>query len=303
MEYVLLGAPMHVNWNFTYLCNFNCIHCYSRSRTDMDELPLEDKIKIANNIIRNNIFNVNLGGGEPLLSEDCFEIIKLLSSNNVHVNLSTNGWKTSMDAIKRLKEAGLGGVAVSIDHIDPAIHDSGRNREGSLSEVYKSIEKYISVGIKVIVSTTITSRNFDVLENILQKCVELGVSGIDFKRLKTTGNALNKPELVLNDEQVDLLYKNIVKWKKEFPLNINFVYNETRIPNVDAGCPCGKTSIAIMCNGDISPCVYNVILLGNAINDDLHEIWCNSPKLNYLRQNFKCVGLIGEDFSSVYSKK
>ena len=301
MEYTLLGAPMHINWNFTYLCNFNCIHCYSRSRTNMQELSLENKTKIANNIIRNKIFNVNLGGGEPLLSEDCFDIIELLHSNNVHVNLSTNGWKTSVDTIKHLKDVGLGGVAVSIDHIDPMIHDSGRNRDGSLKEVYKSIEKYVSEGIKVIVSTTITSRNFDVLESILNQCVSLGATGIDLKRLKTTGNALNKPELVLSDKQKDTLYEMIPKWKSQYPLNINFVYGEKRIPNIDAGCPCGKTSLAIMCNGDVSPCVYNVVVIGNAITDDLHDIWCNSPQLNYLRNNFECMGLVGEDFSNVYS--
>lgn len=301
MEYTLLGAPMHINWNFTYLCDFNCIHCYSRTRTNMQELSMENKIKIANNIIRNKVFNVNLGGGEPLLSDDCFDIINLLSSNNVHVNLSTNGWKTSLDTIKRLKDAGLGGVAVSIDHIDPEIHDSGRNRSGSLQEVYKSIEKYESVGIKVIVSTTITSRNFDVLEDILKQCVSLGATGIDLKRLKTTGNALHKPELILNDTQRDKLYELIPEWKSKYPLSINFVYGEKRIPNIDAGCPCGKTSLAIMCNGDISPCVYNVVVIGNAISDDLHDVWCKSPQLIYLRNNFECMGLAGGDFSNVHS--
>ena len=291
MEYVLLGSPMHINWNFTYKCNFNCIHCYSRTRTSISELPLQDKLKIAENIIRNDVFNVNLGGGEPLLSEDCLPIIEKMSAQDVRVNLSTNGWKTSTEKVRELKTAGLGGVAVSIDHIDETVHDSGRNMPGSLREVYKSVEKYVDAGIDVVISTTITSRNFDCLEDILDKAVSIGAKGIDLKRLKTMGNAFDRPDLLLNEQQTSLLYENVVKWRKSYPLSINFVYGANRIPNVDAGCPCGKTSLAIMCNGDISPCVYNVQVIGNAITDDLHEIWCHSEDLKYMREHFSCIGL------------
>lgn len=291
MEYILLSAPMHINWNYTYKCNFNCIHCYSRDRELSSEMTLEQKKIVAENIIRNNVFNVNLGGGEPLLSDDCFEIIELLSSNDVRVNLSTNGWKTSDEVIKRLKEVGLGGVAISIDHLDEKIHDEGRNKDGSLKEAFKSTEKYIESGIEVFFSTTITSRNFEVIEEIVAKGVELGVKGIDFKRLKTTGNAALRDDLILSSEQERRLFELIPRLKREYPLKLNFVYREKRVPGIDSGCPCGKTSLAIMNNGDISPCVYNYNKIGNALVDDIHEIWCNSPELNYLRENFTCLGL------------
>lgn len=291
MDYILLSAPMHVNWNFTYKCNFNCIHCYSRTRTDVLEANLNDKLKIAENLARNKVFNVNLGGGEPLLSDDCIPIIKYLSSKGTRVNLSTNGWKATESLAKKLKDSGLGGVAISIDHIDSSIHDSGRNMNGSLEEAYKAIEIYLNAGIDVYISTTITSRNFDCLEEIIKKGALLGVKGIDLKRLKTMGNAYERSDLELTSDQVDSLYNNIPIWKASYPILINLVYGTKRIPNIDAGCPCGKSSLAIMCNGDISPCVYNVNTIGNAIIDDIHDIWCNSNELKYMREHFSCIGL------------
>ena len=291
MDYILLGAPMHVNWNYTYRCNLNCMHCYSRTRTDVGELSTEDKLSVAKNLVKSKVFTVNLGGGEPLLCNDVFEIIEYLASNGVHVNLSTNGWKLTDEKVEKLKKAGLKGVSVSIDHTDKEIHDSIRGCLGCFDEVCSSIKKYVNAGMKVFISTTITSKNYDVLENIIQLGVSLGVYGLDFKRLKTMGNAYARTDLEITDTQRDLLYENIKIWKEKYPVNINLVYGTEHIKGIDAGCPCGKTSLAIMCNGDISPCVYNTYKIGNAVNDNIHEIWCNSNALKYLRENFSCLGL------------
>lgn len=291
MDNILLGAPMYINWNYTYKCNFNCIHCYSRTRTDIKELSLENKLRIAENIARNKVFNVNLGGGEPLICEDCFQIIEYLASKNVCVNLSTNGWKLSKETILKLKKVGLRGVSISIDHIVESIHDTIRNKPNSLKEACRSIKRCVTSGIRVYISTTITSQNYDVLENIIKLGVSLGVYGIDLKRLKTMGNAYSRNDLEITVDQRNKLYSDIKLWKEKYSLNINLVYGSDRIEGIDAGCPCGKTSLAIMCNGNISPCVYNTYKLGNAIYDDLHEIWCNSEALNYLRNHFSCLGL------------
>lgn len=297
MDYILLKAPMHVNWNYTYKCNFNCLHCYSRTRTDYEELSIEEKIRIAQNLIKSKVFNVNLGGGEPLLCDDCFEVIKYLSSHGVNVNLSTNGWKTSDATIKKLLDVGLSGVSISIDHIAYDIHDEVRNREGSFEEACTSIKKYVKAGIKVYISTTITAKNYEVLEKIVELGEKLGVYGIDFKRLKTMGNAYKRSDLEIDEKQVEKLYNDIVLWKRKYPIRINLVYGTERIEGVDAGCPCGKTSIAILCNGDISPCVYNTIVIGNMLRDDLSDIWCHSSFLKNFRKDFKCMGLLKENTS------
>lgn len=302
MEYLLLGAPMSVNWNYTYKCNFNCIHCYSRTRTDIDELSTADKLRVADNLARNKVFNVNLGGGEPILCDDCLKVIEYMASRNVHVNLSTNGWQTSDETVANLKKAGLKGVSVSIDHIRDEIHDNGRNRPGSFKEACKSIQKYAEAGIRVFLSTTITSTNYGVLEDIIKLGASLGAYGIDLKRLKTMGNAYKRTDLEITDAQRDELYQKIPAWKKKYPLHINLVYGTRHIKDVDAGCPCGKTSIAIMCNGDISPCVYNTFQIGNAVTDDLHEIWLNSKSLKYLREHFECLGL-AKEMANLYKLK
>lgn len=291
---LLLNNPMFVNWNYTYKCNFNCNHCYSRNRIDLKELSFHEKILIAENLIRNKVFSVNLGGGEPLLCEDCCDIIKLLSDNHIRVNVSTNGWGISSEYIQKLKDYGLHGVSVSIDSVNSNKHDSLRNKKGSFDEACRSIQKFSKAGLLVYLSTVITQDNFDELESIIKLGKSLGASGVDFKRLKISGKAVTMQHKDISPEQLQLLYKQVPMWRENFLIGINLVYGAIRVPGIDAGCPCGKTALAIMCNGDISPCVYNIHIVGNALIDDIHDVWVNSKDLNYLRSHFECMGLVNK---------
>lgn len=291
MNNLLLSSPMFVNWNYTYKCNFNCNHCYSRDRLGLMDLSYQQRIIIADNLIRNKVFTVNLGGGEPLLCDDCYDIIKYLRSHKTKVNLSTNGWKISDESILRLKEVDLSGVYISLDNINPEKHDELRNKKGSFEEACSAIQRFSKAGINVNISTVITKDNFHNLKSLIDYCYRLGAQGLNLKRLKTMGNAREMSDKDLSVEQVNILYQQIPIWKREYPNVISLIYGAKCLPGIDSGCPCGKTALAIMCNGDISPCVYNIRVVGNALVDDIHDVWVNSKELNFLRTHFECMGL------------
>lgn len=295
MNYTLMQAPLYINWNISYDCNFNCEHCFSRPRV-RDELNYDGKIKVAENIIRNKVFVVNLGGGEPLLSPDLFDVIDALSKNRVRVNISTNGWELSGHTLSRLAENGLGGVNISVDNANPEEHDAFRNKPGSLKNALSSALKYKTAGISVYFSTVITQKNFTQLSRILDLAVAYHCDGVRFKRLKLSGNALGKEELALNREQEKQLYGNIAIWKENYDIPIGFIYDEEPVGGIDAGCPCGKTSLCILDNGDIAPCVVsNPVIIGNALRHNLGDIWRNSPELNRLRDDKACGVLKREE--------
>lgn len=290
MKKTLTRAPQFINWNFTNKCSFNCEHCYSRNRV-IETLTLEEKMKICENIARNKVFIVNLGGGEPILDKDCYKVIEYLSNHGVRTNLSTSGWDINLNVIADLQKANLQGASISIDNIDPTIHDSFRHKEGAFNKALEAIQLFVANKIDVVVSTVITTMNFDSLEDIISLADSLGCKGIDLKRLKTMGNAADKNELILNKDQEALLYEKMKEWKAKYQMAVTLTYSSEAVEGIDGGCPCGKTALCILENGDVSPCVYNTIVVGNAINDDLSELWLKNPTLTYLRDNFTCVGL------------
>ncbi len=291
MEFVLTESPIYINWNYTNQCNFNCIHCYSRGR-DERELSPSEYLYIANVLSKSNVFHVNLGGGEPTLRNDILEVSKILSSNNIKVSLSSNGWCLNKSSLEALKKAGIDTIVLSLDHSIPKKHDKFRGFDGSFNKIIEVIKTAQSLGFVVKLSTVITKLNFEVLEDIIKLSVSEGCNGIDLKRFKPIGNGHRiKKQLELDDKMEESLYSDIIKWKKRYSNKVNLIYGDKFIEGIDSGCPCGKTSLALFPNGDISPCVYNKSIIGNIMRNDLSTIWKSSPKLNAIRTNFSCLGL------------
>ncbi len=288
-----LEFPTYINWNYTYDCNFNCKHCYSRG-LHCKELSTEDYKKIVKQIIDSHVFQINLGGGEPLLRKDIFEIIKLLSKDGVKVNLTTNGFLFNEKIAKKLKDSGIGTLFVSLDDIRESEHDNFRNKQGSYKKVINCIHIAKKYKIDVILSTVVTKKNINLLEKIVDFAKENKIIGIDFKRIRLQGNAIKiAKDYALGGNDVNLLVKKIEKFKKTSGIKIFFIYTENGIKGLDDGCPCGRISLALLPNGDLVPCVYNQYVIGNLLKENLSEIWQKSPLLLKLRSKFKCIGDMG----------
>src|SRR5258708_23926665 len=88
----LMAAPPEVRWNYTYACNFNCTHCYTRAAWYPQELSTDAYTLIADQLIDAGAFAVGLGGGEVLLRRDCFQTIARLSDSGIRTVLTSNGW-------------------------------------------------------------------------------------------------------------------------------------------------------------------------------------------------------------------
>jgi len=291
----ILEAPMYINWNYTYKCNFSCNHCYSRLMINIKELPTKKYLKIAEEIVSSQVFQVNLGGGEPLLRNDCFKIIKYLTQKGVKVNLTTNGWLINEETIQKLKGSGLHTLLVSLDHIVPKEHNKFRNKKGSHKKVLECIELAKKNDMRVFFSTVITLKNFDVIEDIVKFAEEKNIDGIDFKRFRPQGKGLlNKDKYTIPKNREKDLLKKMLKIIKHPKLKIFFLFSENGISGIDEGCPCGRISIGLLPNGDLTPCVYNQVIVGNILKDSLKNIWQGSPFLKRFRENFHCIAEVYE---------
>ena len=86
-----LDAPICLTWELTYACNLACIHCLSSSgRRDPHELSTAEAKAVIDELRRLQVFYVNIGGGEPMIRRDFFEIVDYATSNGIGVKFSTN---------------------------------------------------------------------------------------------------------------------------------------------------------------------------------------------------------------------
>ena len=126
-----------ISWNLTKKCNLRCEHCYiSAGRITreeaQDELSTEECLAVVDDICEvNPSALLILTGGEPLLRKDVFEIAGYASERGLWPVVGTNGVLVTHVLAERMIDAGIRGMALSLDALDAATHDRFRMVEGA----------------------------------------------------------------------------------------------------------------------------------------------------------------------------
>ncbi len=98
-----LDAPICLTWELTYACNLACVHCLSSSgRRDPRELSTAECKSVIDELQRMQVFYVNVGGGEPTVRPDFWELLDYAIGHDVGVKFSTNGVRLGKPEARRL---------------------------------------------------------------------------------------------------------------------------------------------------------------------------------------------------------
>ena len=119
-----LDAPICLTWELTYACNLACTHCLSSSgRRDPNELTTSEALALIDEIAAMKVFYINVGGGEPMIRRDFFEIVEHAVSRGIGVKFSTNGTRIDARSARRLATIDYLDVQISIDGADARTSD------------------------------------------------------------------------------------------------------------------------------------------------------------------------------------
>src|SRR5262245_19064988 len=105
MQFESLRAPLLVSWKITRDCDLACLHCCTDSAPGKrlpDELNAEEALRIAGDIVRNDVPYVMLCGGEPLVVAHFFELAETLGAAGVRLKIETNGQRFDAAVAARL---------------------------------------------------------------------------------------------------------------------------------------------------------------------------------------------------------
>src|ERR1700745_1993696 len=87
-----LAAPICLTWELTYACNLACVHCLSSSgRRDPRELSTAECKAVIDELQRMQVFYVNVGGGEPTVRPDFWDLVDYATAHRVGAKFSTHG--------------------------------------------------------------------------------------------------------------------------------------------------------------------------------------------------------------------
>lgn len=169
-----------VAWNITRACNLRCRHCYAAAddRRAEGELTTGEAVQLINDLAEFKVPALLISGGEPLFRPDFFDLAARAGTLGLRLTLSTNGTLITPDVARRLKDAGISYVGISLDGTGEN-NDHFRGRRGAFDAALQGIRNCLAVGQKVGLRFTVNRHNlaetgaiFDLIEeeNIPRAC-------------------------------------------------------------------------------------------------------------------------------------
>src|SRR6516165_10880360 len=186
-----LDAPICLTWELTYACNLACVHCLSSSgRRDPAELGPAEARRIVDELVDMKVFYVNIGGGEPMLRPDFFDLVGYAVERRVGVKFSTNGTRLTPARARQLAALDYLDVQVSVDGANAATNDAVRG-EGSYAAARTAMDNLSAVGFGPFkVSVVVTRQNVEELDALEALADSYGAQ-LRLTRLRPSGRAVD----------------------------------------------------------------------------------------------------------------
>ena len=291
-------VPLVISWNVTRKCNLKCSHCYINATSQQlkNELTTEEGKNLIDQICEVSRPLLILSGGEPLLRPDIYELVRYGASKGLKMGLGSNGSLIDANAAKRLKEAGIETVSISLDSHIPEQHDEFRGVRGSWEKAVNAIKALQQNGVLVQVNTTLTQQNYDQIDDIMSLAENIGVENFHLFFLVPTGRGVKMTDIspAKYESMIKTTFAKVAKHKLNVrPSCAPQFMRIAKDMGLDMsrwirGCLAGLYYCRIYPNGDVTPCPYLPIKLGNIREKSFKEIWFNSDMFKTLR-NFDAL--------------
>jgi len=284
---------MIISWNTTKACNLKCEHCYrDAGGKDPDELTTAEGKDLLGEIAKAGFKIAILSGGEPLLRKDIFELISHAASVGLRPVLGTNGVLFTPEIVRKIKASGAARVGISLDSKDPAAHDNFRKQEGAWEKTVEAMRICKREGLDFQVHTTVTRRNYKEIIEITDFVAGLGAKAHHIFFLVPTGRGKEISDVFIGAKEIREVLENVLNKQKTVSLELKPVCAPQFVPlakkmGVDLrfarGCLAGTGYCCVLPNGDVHPCPYLPLKVGNVRQTKFSALWKDSGIFKKLR--------------------
>ncbi|MEG6615468.1 putative heme d1 biosynthesis radical SAM protein NirJ2 [Peptococcaceae bacterium 1198_IL3148] len=284
---------MIISWNTTNACNMYCEHCYRDAGAKVeDELNTEEGKALIDEIAKAGFKIMIFSGGEPLMRSDIYELVAHAKSKGLRPVFGSNGTLITPAVAKKLKDAGALAMGISLDSVDAAKHDRFRATPGAWEGAVQGMRNCRAVGLPFQIHTTVVDWNYDEVEALTDFAVKEGARGHHIFFLVPTGRAVNIEQESLRAEQYEKLLHRIMKKQQQVDIELKptcapqFMRIAKQMGinmRFTKGCLAGTAYCIIGPKGDVQPCAYMNIPVGNVREIPFSEIWRDNEVFNRLR--------------------
>jgi len=283
----------------TQQCLQKCVHCSSVATSESQQALTKDEIiRIAQDFAHLGGKTMEISGGEPLLYDEVFDIIPIIKSLGLKVNIFTCGEITKSDdfesimkeKVKAIKHQKVDKIVFSIHGANAQTHDDIARTKSSFSHAVRFIRELTNERLHIGIHFVPMSPNFEEFKDLVEFAARLGVEEISVLRFVPQGRGEeNKESLMLNKEAVAQLIELLTEAEKRKDIRIKIGSHLDFTFLLDGGppkkCMAGIRKCLVESNGDVIPCAVfkgmkdkdnNDYIAGNVRKASLDEIWRTS---------------------------
>ncbi len=263
-----------IQFQYRYPCNYTCEHCsIKRFQTTKKEeredtrraFAIPDVKELFRQADEMGLANMTITGGEPLLFPDFDELVEAIGPDRFYIACDTNGWLLNKNWAKRLKILGVDKVQPSLDSFYESEHDEFRQKKGSYKRVMNAIDLCLEEGLNVMLQTVLTKHRASSREffELLGFAKSKGVS-VYVCYAKPVGAYEGNMGCLITQQDAD----RVRELEKEY----NVFTHMTSSYGLNLGCITVKRMVSITRYGDVMPCPYIHVSLGNFFKESLKNI-------------------------------
>ena len=290
----IFNAPTIIDFQITERCSQNCPHCYAASSPDASHLPMKDIIMVLDQIRDLGVFQLALGGGEPLEHPDIRNILRACHERGILCNLTTSGHRLSLKNLIALKRY-CGAVGVSLE----AVGERYRLvRQQGFTRFDRSLNLLLKAGIPTVLQVTLSVENLIDVPSIVDFCLTRpNLYGVIFLAYKPVGRGagFRSPLSEAPYSQVQEVLKEafdrlspVMRVGYDCCLSPALVELAAHRGDADAkdieGCSALRGSLGITAKLDVVPCTFLPdVALGNLKHQSLAELFgSKAPRISFL---------------------
>jgi len=197
--------------SLTSACNYACDYCVPEGtllKASPEALSGEDLMRLVSLLHRVlGLSKLRLTGGEPLIAPNLKTVLRAIPELGIDTSVTTNAQFLSRYC-QDIARAGLSGVNVSLDALDPEVFRV-LAKSGDVGTVLQGIEDALALGLRVKVNTVpMRTKNRDQLAPLFDWCSQRGIE-LRFIELMRMGHLSNpaafEADFISEAEIVDLL--------------------------------------------------------------------------------------------------
>ena len=201
----------HLNIEVTHRCNLRCVYCFNDSGVKHENEPdIIFWLKYLRHKLDDGLQSILITGGEPFMWPETIELLESAQQMGLKTSILSNGYKVPelaqrySDLFKKLLVA-----QISLDSMNPQIHDQRRGFSGAWLQAIDAIDTFISLGVPVEISCTISTENIAELEIVGKYCQSIGAAFLA-RPLLCVGRAKSSPLDPLPHNQLMVLRNDVL---------------------------------------------------------------------------------------------